>query len=126
MVAYLFCISHYSGITPAVEEMFLKFLVGLPAHMQEIAMMHTQPNVPLFIFDSQQQVLLGIFSAVSPVAFNMDPAAFTMWMGMGPSGGSPLPVQLRFRVVMEAPRIPAGDPEVLQFILYAIFLFVIC
>jgi hypothetical protein len=100
--------------TPAViEEMFGRFLLGLPPQMQDVVI---HPNVPLFIFDTQAQVLLGIFHADSPTALNIDPSAFVDWAGVNPAAGpsgmvSALPVQLKFRIAMEAAPIPVHDPE---------------
>lgn len=50
--------------SPVVEEMFRRSVFGLPPQMQDVVI-HT--NVPLFVFDSQALVMLGIFYADSPV-----------------------------------------------------------
>jgi hypothetical protein len=50
--------------TPVVEEMFRRSLFGLPPQMHDVAI---HPNVPLFVFDSQATLMLGIFYVDSPV-----------------------------------------------------------
>ena len=50
--------------TAVVEEMFRRSLFGLPPQMHDIVI---HPNVPLFVFDSQAMLMLGIFYADSPV-----------------------------------------------------------
>ena len=50
--------------TAVVEEMFRRSLFGLPPQMQDVVI---HPNVPLFVFDSQNMFMLGIFYADSPV-----------------------------------------------------------
>ena len=42
---------------------------------------------------------------------NIDPAAFVIWGGAGPGGGSPLPVHFKFRIALECPPISLMDPE---------------
>ena len=103
---FVFC-----AITPVVEEMLARKMLALPIHFKDTVI---HPNTPLFIFDSSAQMLLGIFFADSPTTPNMEPGAFVNWLGPGLGGGSPLPVQLRFRVAIEVPPTPAQDPEVLQ------------
>lgn len=103
---FVFC-----AITPVIEEMLGRQLLGLPIQLKDVVI---HPNVPLFIFDSMAQMILGIFHADSPTKLNIDHAAFVQWLGMGPQGGSPLPVQLKFRVAIEVPPTPVQDPEVLQ------------
>mmetsp|Transcript_12538 Transcript_12538/g.17210 ORF Transcript_12538/g.17210 Transcript_12538/m.17210 type:complete len:653 (-) Transcript_12538:41-1999(-) len=94
--------------SPVVEEMFRRSVFGLPPQMQDVTI---HGNVPLFVFDSQALVMLGIFYADSPVGVNIDPAAFVTWGGVGPGGGSPLPVQFKFRIALECPPISLMDPE---------------
>ena len=101
---FIFC-----ATSSIVEEMFSRSLFGLPPAMQD--KVNIQPNVPLFIFDTQAQLLLGIFFADSPTNLNIEPAAFSTWMGMGPNGGSPLPVQLHFRIALEVPPVSIQDKE---------------
>ena len=52
--------------TAVVEEMFRRSLFGLPVQMQDIVI---HPNVPLFVFDSQAMLMLGIFYADSTVGY---------------------------------------------------------
>jgi hypothetical protein len=89
-----------------LEEMFRLMLFGLPLDFKDVDI---RPNVPLFVFDTQANIMLGIFYANSPVAINMDPRAFGGWGQQG----SPFPVQLRFKFAMECPpiQIQAQDPE---------------
>lgn len=102
---FVFC-----AITPVIEEMLARRLLGLPFQMKDVVI---HPNVPLFIFDSMAQVLLGIFHADSPTSMNIEPSAFIQWLGMGPGGCSPLPIQLRFRIAIEIPPTSIQDPELL-------------
>jgi hypothetical protein len=102
---FVFC-----AITPVIEEMLARRMLALPAQFKDVVI---HPNVPLFIFDSMAQLLLGIFHADSPTTMNMERQAFVQWLGPGQNGGSPLPVQLRFRVAIEVPPTPVQDPEVL-------------
>lgn len=102
---FVFC-----AITPVIEEMLARRLLALPYQMKDITI---HPNVPLFIFDSMAQVILGIFYADSPTSMNIEPNAFMQWLGMGPGGFSPLPVQLRFRVALEIPPTHVQDKELL-------------
>ena len=100
---FIFC-----GTPQIIQEMFERQIFGLPIEMQDVVI---HPNVPLFIFDTMAQVMLGIFSAESAITMNMEPTAFVQWMGVGQNGGSPLPLQLRFRNSLEAPPIPIHDAE---------------
>jgi hypothetical protein len=52
--------------------------------------------------------MFGIFEAISPVVFKMEPMAWTK--GVLPE--TPLPAQVRFRVILEAPISEDGDTEV--------------
>jgi hypothetical protein len=96
--------------TPMIEEMLSRGMIGLPPQFKEVAI---HMNVPLFVFDNQANVMLGIFYATSPVGFNMDGNAFVRWGGYGPMGGSPLPVQFTFRMALDCPPVPVPiqDPE---------------
>eukprot|EP01037_Dinobryon_pediforme_P019100 gene19100-19460_t len=96
--------------TAVVEEMFRRSLFGLPVQMQDIVI---HPNVPLFVFDSQAMLMLGIFYADSTVGLNLVPTAFVSLGGIGPGGGSPLPVQFKFRMALECPPISLMDPELM-------------
>lgn len=42
---------------------------------------------------------------------NINPTAFVALGGLGPGGGSPLPVQFKFRIALECPPIALMDPE---------------
>lgn len=42
---------------------------------------------------------------------NINPTAFVTLGGLGPGGGSPLPVQFKFRIALECPPIALMDPE---------------
>lgn len=90
-----------------IEEMFTKFLFGLPIMFKDLAI---ATDVPLFIFDTQNSIMLGIFHAASAVSMNVDPTAFT-WGGYHKE--STLPVQFRFKPAMECPaiQIHIQDPE---------------
>ena len=103
---FIFC-----AIKPVIEEMIARHLLGLPIQLKDIQI---QPNVPLFIFDTMAQMLLGIFYADSPINMNIEPMAFTSWLGVGPNGGSPLPVQLRFRIAIEIPPTSIHDAEIMK------------
>lgn len=97
------------GSTPVIEEMFARTLFGLPLQFKDL---NIPPKVPMFIYDTQANVMLGIFHAASPVMINKDVKAFAQ-CGPGDDGGSPLPVQLNFQFAMECPpiHIPIQDPE---------------
>jgi hypothetical protein len=56
-----------------IEEMLARRLLALPYQMKDITI---HPNVPLFIFDSMAQVILGIFYPDSPTSMNIEPNAF--------------------------------------------------
>lgn len=103
---FIFC-----GTTPIIEEMFSRCLFGLPIQMKDTVI---HPNVPLFIFDTQAMLVLGIFHCDSSLGMNIEPTAFTNWGGMGPGGGSPLPVQVKFRIFLESPPIHIQDPELVM------------
>eukprot|EP00596_Hydrurales_sp_CCMP1899_P010005 CAMPEP_0119048116 /NCGR_PEP_ID=MMETSP1177-20130426/57037_1 /TAXON_ID=2985 /ORGANISM="Ochromonas sp, Strain CCMP1899" /LENGTH=612 /DNA_ID=CAMNT_0007023573 /DNA_START=89 /DNA_END=1927 /DNA_ORIENTATION=+ len=88
----------FAAPPPVIEEMFKKSLFGLPAIMKSAAV---HAGAPLFIFDEQARVVLGIFQSSSPISDNIDTTAFQ----------GQLPVQLRFSIVLEAPPLHIQDPE---------------
>lgn len=71
-------------------------------------MQSIRPGTPLYLQDVNSGVMHGLFEAVSPAVFMMEPQAFTG--GFLPE--SRYPVQVRFQVVLEAPMINELDPEV--------------
>ncbi len=93
--------------TAVIEEMFHRMLFGLPILFKDLQI---SASAPLFIFDTQTSIMLGIFYANSPVTMNLDATAFT-WGGYHKE--STLPVQFRFRHAMECSpmQIPIQDPE---------------
>jgi uncharacterized membrane protein YgcG len=100
--AFIVCAS-----TPIIEEVFSRSMMGLPAQFKDINTII--PGVPLFLFDQQANLMLGIFNATSPVTMNIDANAFSRWAGYGN-----LPVQFMFRQVLECPPIHIQDPELMQ------------
>lgn len=94
----------FSAVEPIIGEMFHRFLFGLPAQMKDVVI---HIGAPLFLFDPHSQSLYGIFSAQSLVIENLDPKAFLNW-SLGPNAlaaGSLLPLQVKFRVELDAPPI---------------------
>jgi len=80
-------------------------LFGVPANMRDI-IIHL--NAPLFLFDCSTNCLMGIFQAETPVSENIDPTAFAMF-----GQPSQVPIQLRFKIVLEAPFVNVADPQVM-------------
>ena len=81
-----------------IEEMFARSLFGLPAAMKG-APVH--PGAPLFIFDENTLLVLGIFQTAQAPAENADPTVFH----------GQLPVQAAFTIVVEAPPMHMAEPD---------------
>ena len=94
---------------PIIEEMFSRFMMGLPVLFKETQF---HQNAPIFIFDQHANMVLGIFYATSQAGL-LDPNAFSRWAGYNSSGVTNLPVQFTFRVALECPPIHIQDPELL-------------
>jgi hypothetical protein len=63
----------FAAPPPVIEEMFARSLFGLPAVMKSAAI---HAGAPLFIFDEQALVVLGIFQSSTPISDNIDATAF--------------------------------------------------
>ncbi|KAG6620753.1 Cleavage and polyadenylation specificity factor subunit 4 [Phytophthora cinnamomi] len=100
----------FTCTTQTIDECFGRMLFGLEKEQESLAQQHVSPGTPLFLLNLSDQHILGVFEAVSPVIMNMMPGAFCH----GPNMPSPFPVQARFNVVLNAPALPASDPQVKQ------------
>ncbi|KAE9028406.1 hypothetical protein PR003_g10626 [Phytophthora rubi] len=100
----------FSCTTQMIDECFGRMLFGLEKEQESLAQQHVTPGTPLFLLNLSDQHILGVFEAVSPAIVNMMPGAFCH----GPNMPSPFPVQARFNVVLQAPALPASDPQVKQ------------
>jgi len=87
-----------------VQEMLFRRLLGVPSQQKDIVI---HQGAPLFVMDYQNQCVLGIFNADSPVSENIDPRAFCYMEG----GPSLLPIQLRVNIAVDGPPIHLQDPE---------------
>jgi hypothetical protein len=83
-------------------------LFGAMPEFQEQARQTIRPGAPLFLLNTSDNLLFGIFQATSEVGYDIDPTA---WARPG-SSSSPFPVQVRFRPLVEAPFIMELDPLV--------------
>eukprot|EP01038_Epipyxis_sp_PR26KG_P009053 gene9053-12211_t len=105
---FVFC-----ATSQIVEEMFSRFLIGLPMEMTGTII---HPSVPLFILDTQTQVMFGIFHSDGELKYNIEPTAFCGWTYEGSvpksTGVTMLPLQMKFKIALESPPIPMMDPEI--------------
>ena len=70
------------------------------------------PAASLYLLDMDTKLLFGVFKAESPLTENLDPTAFVNWFPPAASmKGSPLPLQLRFQVVIQCNPISLFDPD---------------
>lgn len=95
------------GTKPQVEEMLGRMLLGLPAVFQD---MKIPVGAPLFIFDMQSSIMLGVFFATTQLQSLLVPDAF--WDGTACS----LPLQLGFRPAFDSypAQVSVQDPELYQ------------
>lgn len=112
----LFCPPERSGFvfcstTKVVEEMLSRGLLALPPDMQS---MTVDDASPLFLLDMDQKCIYGIFQADSKLSENIEPTAFTAWLGVGPNGQSPLPFQIRVLVAIRSNPIYLYQPDFIQ------------
>lgn len=101
----------FTCTTATIDECFGRLVFGLSKDHEALAMQHVAPGTPLFLLNLSDRHVLGIFEAVSPVVPNMIPGAFST---AGPQAPSPLPVQVRFAVMLNAPAISPADPQLQQ------------
>eukprot|EP00602_Paraphysomonas_sp_CaronLab_P001533 CAMPEP_0185030436 /NCGR_PEP_ID=MMETSP1103-20130426/17406_1 /TAXON_ID=36769 /ORGANISM="Paraphysomonas bandaiensis, Strain Caron Lab Isolate" /LENGTH=646 /DNA_ID=CAMNT_0027565573 /DNA_START=216 /DNA_END=2154 /DNA_ORIENTATION=+ len=100
------------GCTPQMmQECFARSLFGLPANRRGDAQQGIRQGTPLFLQDLGSGMLYGLFEAVSPPLDNAEPSA---WAGRDRGAMTPLPVQVRFRIVLRAPPLQPMDPEAAQ------------
>jgi hypothetical protein len=82
------------------------WIFGLPAHMKAAATAAIIPGTTVFLFNVTDRLLFGIFEALTPSKFNVEPAAFSK----NPNATSlPFPVQVRVRVSLECPPLEDID-----------------
>ena len=81
-----------------IEEMFARSMFGLPAMMKGAAL---HPGAPMFIFDENMGLVLGIFQINGAVAENIEQSAFR----------GQLPVQAKFSMAQEAPPLHIAEPD---------------
>ncbi|KAH7463844.1 hypothetical protein PRIC1_006452 [Phytophthora ramorum] len=102
----------FTCTSQTIDECFGRLLFGLAKEQEALAQQHVTPGTPLFLLNLSDQHLLGIFEAVSPAVVDMMPGAFCT----GPNMPSPLPIQARFAVMLNAPALPTSDPQIKQVI----------
>jgi hypothetical protein len=94
------------------EEMLYRNLFGLPIDMKEQTQV-IQPGTPLFLFDTIQNLIYGIFISSSEVIENFDPNAFVDPYIFQMSGNiiSCRPIQVRVDVTLGAQPISIFDND---------------
>jgi hypothetical protein len=70
-----------------------------------------QTGTPLYLQDVHSNLLHGLFEAIAPAGMLLEPQAFAK----AGQSESMYPVQVKFQIVLEAPRLEDGDPEVCKF-----------
>ncbi|RYG67888.1 hypothetical protein EON64_06465, partial [archaeon] len=115
-------IENYTGSAPGfvvcaapaeIEEMLSRQLCGLPHSFQGQTDL-IQQDAPIFIFDYQMQVMLGLYYAANRPTMFLQPGAFLPW-GAPPNSESALPLQFNIRSAFDCPPVPVpiADPELL-------------
>ncbi|RLN95472.1 hypothetical protein BBJ28_00007262 [Nothophytophthora sp. Chile5] len=100
----------FSCTSGTIDECFGRMLFGLASDQEALAVKNVVPGTPLFLLNISDSHVLGIFEAMSPAIVNLMPGAFCH----GPQMPSPFPVQARFNVMLNAPALPASDPQIKQ------------
>lgn len=112
-------LDYYTGDIPGfvvvampamLEETFARLLFGMPPQTMELAARHIVVNTPLFLLDSQNQLLYGIFQSTSGAGDSIVPGAFRG----GSARSDAFPVQTRFAVALECPPVAEADKELRQ------------
>ncbi|TMW65745.1 hypothetical protein Poli38472_008387 [Pythium oligandrum] len=91
-----------------IDEVFGRMLMGLGSEHEAVATKSITPGTPLFLVNMADRHILGVFEAISPAVVNLMPGAFSH----GPQQPSPLPVQVRFVVALNAPAINSAEPQI--------------
>jgi len=91
-----------------MDECLGRGIFGLPSHMKHAASC-IRPGSSIFLFNVTDNLLFGIFEALTPAIMNIDPRAFSK---NPKSTSSPFPVQIRVRVSLECPPLDDADPIV--------------
>lgn len=89
-----------------MDECLGRGIFGLPAHMKHAASC-IRPGSSIFLFNVTDNLLFGIFEALTPAIMNIDPRAFSKNLK---ATSSPFPVQIRIRVSLECPPLDDADP----------------
>ena len=94
------------------EEMLYRNLFGLPGEMKEQAQI-IHPGAPLFLLDTMQNLMYGIFMSSSAASENFDPNAFVDPHIYQMTGNiiSCRPIQVRVEVTLEAQPISVFDND---------------
>lgn len=92
------------GTKPQIEEMMARMLLGLPTIFQDLQI---AVGAPIFLFDLNTNVMLGVFFATTPLQQHLVPNAF--WDG----NACALPLQLGFRPAFDSfpAQVNVQDPE---------------
>ncbi len=93
---------------PMVPEIFQKRIMGLPVHMREAAQRGIARNAPLFVYDTVNKNIFGLYSATSPVSDNLDSQLFAS------CAPQPCPVQVRFSIILDAAPVSTLVPEMIM------------
>jgi cleavage and polyadenylation specificity factor subunit 4 len=89
-----------------MDECLGRGIFGLPGHMKAAASTIV-PGSTIFLFNVTDRLLFGIFEALTPAYYNIEPAAFSKNIK---ATTSPFPVQIRVRVSLECPPLEDTDP----------------
>ena len=95
-----------NGLT--FDEVFGRMLFGLATEAETTASQHIYPGTPLYLLNMTDRHLLGVFQALSVPTRDLEPGAFAR----SPGVPSPFPIQVRFRVLHDAPALPEVDPDI--------------
>lgn len=91
-----------------LEEIFHRMIFALAPQLMDLASRNIHPTSPLFLFDSHNLMLFGLFQALSPVG-EIVPGAFSSRSSH--RNESSFPVQCRVGVVLECAPIHETDKD---------------
>jgi hypothetical protein len=93
-----------------MDEIFHKRLFGLPLQQKEQAQTAIDKNTPVFLLDTQNNMLFGLFEAKAQPVLNFDRQAFKDRRDR--QAETTLPLQFLFDVILEAPPVHHDAPEI--------------